>query len=109
MEYLNLIRELGIIPVILGIVIWGGNIIYKHNTSRKILMKALKEARQYKTSAKIQINRKYQVLEDLITSMSKQYIATNDGIEFVLENANVSYFLETGVENNYVPVLRVIK
>ena len=72
-------------------------------------MKAIKEAQHYKTSAKIKINRKYQVLEDLITSMSKQYIVTNDGVEFVLENANVSYFLETGAENNYVPILRVIK
>lgn len=100
---------LSVVSVTLILFIWLGIVAYKYNTSRSILIKALKEALYYKKSAKVQINRSYQRLEDLITSMTKQYVVTNDGVEFVLNNSNVSYFLETGEENNYIPKLRVIK
>jgi hypothetical protein len=84
------------------------DIVYKHKTARKILITAIEETQRYKKNVKVQINRNYELLEDLITSNSKNYIVTNDGVEFTLENSSRSYFLENGYEDNSVPKLIAI-
>ena len=86
---------------------WISTLVYRHMTSEKVLVNAIEKT--IYNSVKVKINRNYEILEDLITSKTKNYVVTNDGIEFFLESTGMSYFLETGLENGYVPILSVVK